>query len=106
MKYTKMLRKTLYHIAVLTNKIKALYKRIAEEFEDCSDYTVCRILHNCRELNGKLYDETGNVVSDSGLIDDKYYCNQYSGYVEDDYHGYMYYKIDDKGTFVEVNYWC
>lgn len=106
MKYEKMLRKTLYHIAILGNKLGTLYDRISEEFEDCYNYSVNSILYNCKEIDGKLYNSKGYLLADSGLIDNKYYCNQWSGYCEDNYYGNMYYKIDDKGTFVEVSYEC
>lgn len=102
------LTKNLIKIAKLKKKLGKLEKdkEFKEEFDDCLWVEVGDILTGCTEKDGSLYDKAGNQICSSGLQPDGYYCNQYSGYCEDDYHGTMYYKTKRRGVFVEVHYQC
>lgn len=102
----KELRKRLYTLGVLKRKELELLEIISEEFEDLSNYEVIQILYNCTVKNDCLYNSKGNRLAAGGLVDDKYFCDQYTGYCEDDYNGYMYYPVDNKGTYVKVWYEC
>lgn len=102
----KELCKRLYTLAILKAKENKIEETISEEFEDCSNYEVMDILYNCTVKDDCLYNNKGCKLANGGLIDDKYFCNQSVGYCEDDYYGYMYYPVDDKGTYVKVWYDC
>lgn len=102
----KELRKRLYTLAVLKVKENGIYETIAEEFEDCTNYEVIGILYNCTVKDDCLYDNKGRRLASGGPVDNKFFCNQSTGYCEDDYHGDMYYVVDDKGTYIKIWYEC
>lgn len=103
----------IFKIASLQDKINKilLRRQVAEEFDDMTYFKVEGFERNCVEQNCLLYDRNGNYLAEgsksdpTGMIDDLYYVNQHSGYLEDDYYGTMYYKISDK-LFVKVSYSC
>lgn len=105
--------KTIFEIASLKSKINKIFLRpqVAEEFDDMTYFKVEGFERNCVEQNCLLYDSNGNYLAEgskwdsTGMVDDLYYVNQHSGYLEDDYYGTMYYKISDK-LFVKVSYSC
>lgn len=105
--------KTIFEIASLKSKINKIFLRpqVAEEFEDMTYFEVEGFERNCIEQNGLLYDSNGCCLAEgdkwepTGMIDNLYYVDQHSGYLEDDYYGTMYYKISDK-LFVKVSYNC
>lgn len=104
---------TIFEIASLQSKINKILSRnqVAEEFEDMTFFKIEGFERNCIEQNSALYAGDGYYIADgdkyepTGMIDDLYYVNQHSGYLEDDYYGTMYYKISDK-LFVKVSYSC
>lgn len=59
-------------------------------------------IKDCVAENGHLYDRSGNQLDNYGLVDDEYYCNQSKGYLDDDYHGVLYYATDEEGTFIKI----
>lgn len=103
---------TIFKIAILNNKINKILARpqVVEVFEDIG-FNIDGFEYNCTEKNGLLYHNNGNPIaegdkySSTGMIDDLYYVDQHTGYLEDDYYGIMYYKISD-GLFVKIEYSC
>ena len=66
------------------------------------------IIKNCITENGHLYNADGEKLDNCGLVDDKYYCSQSKSYLDDDYHGVLYYATDKEDVFVRVpfsTYW-
>lgn len=41
---------------------------------------------------------------DESEITDEYFVDQWTGYCEDDYHGYLYFKTDVPGQYVRVRF--
>lgn len=104
----KELIKRIYHIATLEMQLEELYSKISEDdtVSDCTSFRPYKILNNCREENNCLYDSNGILLARDGLVDNLYYCNQYTGFCEDDYYGTMYYKTNKQGQFIAVDYNC
>lgn len=48
-------------------------------------------------------EEIEDFEQSNGVTDD-YYVNQWTGYCEDDFHGYVYFKTDVPGQFVQVHF--
>lgn len=59
----------------------------------------------CTERGGHLYKD-GKRLDQNGLVADQYYCTQYTGYCEDDYHGTLYFKTNVPGKFVAIPFEC
>lgn len=77
-------------------------------FEDCDWDATGDVYTGCTVKDGSLYDSNGGLLSNNGgCMDEKipYFVNQYTGYCEDDYHGTMFIKVDEEGTFVAIQYW-
>ena len=88
----------------------AAIQRLAEALEDkldCEDldWQSARLIDGCTEKNGHLY-KNGDKLDRQGLVDADYYCAQYTGYCEDDYHGTLYFKTNAPGQFVAVPFGC
>ena len=100
--------KRIYHIAALEIKLKELYSKISENnmVSGCTNFNPYKILNNCREENNCLYDSDGIFLASGGLVDNLYYCEQYGGYLEDDFYGTMYFKTNKQGQFIAVDYSC
>lgn len=84
-------------------------QRLATALEskiDCDglDWQNARLITGCKEKNGHLYQD-GHRLDNGGLVDDDYYCDQYTGYCEDDFHGTSYFKTNVPGQFVAVPFW-
>ena len=60
------------------------------------------LINGCVAENGHLYDRDGNQLDNCGLVDNEYYCNQSKGFLDDDFHGVLYYATDKEGTFIRV----
>ena len=90
-------------IAGAVDKIDRLAEQLKEyDFEGVEWYTA-RLLSGCKERNGKLYDKNDNRLDNGGgIVDDLYYCRQYTGYCEDDFYGTLYFKTNVPGQFVAV----
>jgi hypothetical protein len=101
--------KRLRTAAILQMKLNDAMKQIKEEFADCMDYGIEKILYGCYEKDGCLYDKDGEVLSketSEGNLSEKHYVNQSCGILEDDYYGTLFYLVDNKGTVVQVSYQC
>lgn len=59
------------------------------------------LVSGCTEKRGHLYQDGGRL-DNCGLVDDLYYCDQHTGYCEDDFHGTLYFKTNVPGQFVAV----
>lgn len=59
------------------------------------------LVSGCTEKRGHLYQD-GCRLDNCGLVDDLYYCDQHTGYCEDDFHGTLYFKTNVPGQFVAV----
>lgn len=96
--------KEIKKIAELNETIVDLNNNLEENGFDTDglDFRSSCFIRNCIEENGHLYDCDGNRLDNSGLVDDDYYCCQYTGYCEDDFYGTLYYATDEEGVFVAV----
>lgn len=59
------------------------------------------LISGCKEEKGHLI-HAGAALDNAGLVDGLYYCNQHTGYCEDDYYGTLYFKTNVPGQFVAV----
>lgn len=90
-------------IVELNEKITQLIEKLSSQIDvDGYDFNHAYFVKNCEEINNHLYDSAGNQFDNDGLIDDDYYCCQYNGYCEDDFHGTLYFKTDVPGQFVAI----
>ena len=81
-------------------------KRLREKLSKKIDYDGLFFEHayfitGCKERGGHLYRD-GHRLDNGGLVDEDYYCDQHTGYCEDDYHGTLYFKTNVPGQFVAV----
>lgn len=89
-------------VAGLNVRIERLSKIIAEKMDaDGLDFRSAYFVDGCKERNGHLYSN-GEQLDRDGLVDDLYYCEQYTGYCEDDFYGTLYFKTNVPGQFVAV----
>lgn len=94
----------LKKIAAANDKIKRLSKIVGEKIDaDGLWLEGAYFIDGCKEKNGHLF-QNGCQLDNSGLADDLYYCDQHTGYCEDDYHGTLYFKTDVPGQFVAVTF--
>lgn len=87
-----------------------LCAKIAEDafFEDM-EWSIRRTHHKCEIRGGVLFSSGGELLSTDGRCMNEqipYFVNQTTGYLGDDYYGVMFVKVDDKNTFVEIEYAC
>ena len=89
-------------IAELNAEINRLYADIDKKI-NCSGFGIdcAKFVENCVEKDGHLYQD-GWKLDTSGNVDNDYYCNQYTGYLGDDFWGTVYFATDKKGVFVAV----
>lgn len=93
-------------IAGANDKIMRLSKTIGEKIDaDGLDFFHAYFVNGCKEKNGHLYQGETQLDRD-GLVDNLYYCEQYTGYLEDDFHGTLYFKTNVPGQFVAVPFAC
>lgn len=59
----------------------------------------------CTERDEKLYDEAGDRLDNSGLVNDNYYLYQRAGYLEDDFYGTVFYATDEPGNFIAIPFY-
>ena len=89
-------------IAGCRDKIKHLSDLVSQKIDtDGLDLESAYLVSRCRERDGHLYQGEERLDND-GLVDDLYYCNQYTGYFEDDFYGTLYFKTNVPGQFVAV----
>ena len=92
-------------IVELSEKITQLIEKLSSQLDvDGCDFNDAYFVKNCEEINNHLYDSERNQLDNDsyGLIDDDYYCCQYTGYCEDDFYGTLYFKTDVPGQFVAI----
>lgn len=103
-------KQKLLRLAEITIEQEKLIKELHDEwFDDLCYFNASRILTGCTVDDEGLKNSNGELISrEGGCMDEPlgYFVNQWSGYCEDDFYGDMYVPVDDKGTFVEVNYHC
>ena len=93
----------LKKIACLNDKIEHLAKIVGEKMDvDGLDFRSAYLVSGCRAKGKHLYNKDGFRLDNSGLVDDLYYCNQHTGYCEDDFYGTLYFKTDVPGQYVAV----
>ena len=93
-------------IAGKNEAIKRLGEKLSEKI-DCDRliWESAYFVTGCKERGGHLYKD-GKRLDRNGLVDGDYYCTQYTGYCEDDYHGTLYFKTNVPGQFVAVPFEC
>lgn len=84
--------------------LRARIKRLAETIEnktglDELDFEGAYFIEGCSAKGNHLY-RYGDRLDNCGLVDDLYYCKQYTGYCEDDFYGTLYFKTDVPGQYV------
>lgn len=95
--------KELEQIAAANRQIGELAEKL-EKVIDCDgfDLHAAYFVDGCIEKDGHLYNGEGHRYDNSGLVDDDYYCCQYTGYIEDDFYGTLYFKTATEGRFIAV----
>lgn len=89
-------------IAGANAKIEWLAKKLSEKLDiDCLDFAAASLISGCSEKNGHLY-QNGHRLDNYGLVDDDYYCRQFTGYCGDDFYGTLYFKTNVPGQFVAI----
>jgi hypothetical protein len=92
----------LKKIAGLNDKISHLAKIASEKMDaEGLDLQNAYLISGCKAKGKHLYKD-GHRLDNYGLTDDLYYCNQYTGYCEDDFYGTLYFKTDVPGQYVAV----
>lgn len=92
----------LKRIAGLNAKINRLAEIISKKTDaDGLDLKNAYLISGCRVKGKHLYKD-GYRLDNYGLTDDLYYCEQYTGWCEDDFHGTLYFKTDVPGQYVAV----
>lgn len=97
--YTK-----IKHIAELNETIELLIRELEEQGLDTDglDFGAAYFVEDCIEKDGHLWNKDGHRYDNSGLTDNTYYCNQYTGYLGDDFYGTCYFATDEEGVFVGI----
>ena len=92
----------LKKIAGLNAKIKRLVGIVGEKIDaDGLGLESAYLISGCSVKGNHLYKD-GYRLDNCGLTDDLYYCDQYTGWCEDDFHGTLYFKTDVPGQYVAV----
>lgn len=89
-------------IAGMNDAVKRLGEKLSEKI-DCEGLGLERayLVTGCKERGGHLYQD-GVRLDNHGLVGGDYYCDQHTGYCEDDYYGTLYFKTNVPGQFVAV----
>lgn len=96
----------LKKIAGKNDAIKRLSESLYQKLGlDGLDLECAYFVTGCTERGGHLYKD-GKRLDKDGLVDDLYYCTQYTGYCKDDYHGTLYFKTNVPGKFVAAPFEC
>lgn len=92
----------LKKIAGLNDRIKNLAEIAGKKLDlEGLDLQSAYLVSGCKAKGDHLYKD-GCRLDNCGLTDDLYYCNQYTGYCEDDFYGTLYFKTAVPGQYVAV----
>lgn len=92
----------LKKIAGLNAKIERLVKIVGNKIDaDGLGVESAYLISGC-SIKGKHLYKDGRRLDNCGLTDDLYYCDQHTGWCEDDFHGTLYFKTDVPGQYVAV----
>lgn len=97
-----IIHEELEQIAEKNAEIIQLTKQLSEKTEIEDLYINQAEFIECVEKDGHLYSVDGGRLDNCGMVDNEYYCEQYSGWSEDHYHGKLYYATKKKNIFVAV----
>lgn len=98
--------KEIEKIAKLNSQVNDLISKISKKIDDGGlDFRSAYFVEGCIEKSGHLYNKDGLVLDNSGLVDNDYYCEQHTGYCEDDFYGTLYFSTKTKGLFVAIPFW-
>lgn len=82
-------------IATSVAKINRLAEQVSQKMDiEGIEWFTAELVH----LNHEQIKRLGECV------DNDYYCNQWQGYIEDSFHGYLYFKTNVPGEFVRVHF--
>ena len=89
-------------IAGMNAAIERLAEKVLMKMDvDGLDFKNAYLIDGCKEKGGHLI-QGGVALDNVGLVDDLYYCDQSTGYCEDDFYGTLYFKTNVPGQFVAV----
>lgn len=95
--------KELERIAEMNCSIKKTAKRFAEKRDiEGLDFSRAFLIEGCKAEGETLYDAAGERLNNCGLVDDDYFCNQHTGYCEDDYYGTLYFATKEPGKYIGI----
>ena len=90
-------------IAGAIDKINRLSEKLSKKLDDEGiEWCTAKLITGCSERNGHLYKDGDRL--DNGNGETEYYVNQEVGYCGDDFHGYLYFKTNVPGQFVQVHF--
>lgn len=93
--------KEVKKIAKMMSQIHRLAKSLENNPDfDCEglDWSSVEFVSGLQERNDGLYQEGCRIATESF----DFYCDQSTGFCEDDYYGWIYFKTDVPGQFVRV----
>lgn len=100
--YTMNIYPEIKKIAGKNEQIKTLAEKVEEKLLcEGMDWQRAYFVDGIKERGGHLY-QNGCRLDNSGNVGDEYYCDQHTGYCEDDYYGTLYFKTNVPGQFVAV----
>lgn len=108
LRYISMPKVIVPEVEEIANTMCTL-RELAKKLESENDmfvgnlWTTAKFIPGCTEKDGHLYDKDGKML-DNGVGELEYYVWQQSGYCEDDYYGYLYFKTKEPGLFVRVEF--
>lgn len=98
--------KEIEKIAKLNSQVNDLISKVSEKIDaDGLNFKGAYFVEGCIEKSGHLYDKDGLVLDNSGLVNNDYYCEQYTGSCGDDFYGTLYFSTKTKGLFVAIPFW-
>lgn len=90
----KKIANKLSQIQMLVNRLQGN----ADFDTEGLDFYTAEIVSGLSAREDGLYKNDCLIAENEG----DYYCNQSTGYCEDDYYGYLYFKTDVPGQFVRI----
>lgn len=89
-------------IAGYNHAINELVNKLKDKI-DCEGlfFEQAKLISGCSIRSDGLY-QNGELLSEGEAVNDDYFCNQSTGYCEDDYYGTVWFKTNVPGQFVEI----